>query len=177
MAYCKLREYSPNMSNLVTVNINSASLNFSAGHFTILSPITRERLHGHNYNLTAHLTVKIGINGMAFDYREYKNNLITIIKPLNQYFLLPSKSPYLKIEDAKNLWLAHFNQEIIPFLKDDVIILPISNITIEELANWILGELIAASTKLSLHNIQAISLSVANGPGYSATAMWQHINS
>ena len=40
----------------------------------------------------------------------------------------------LKLEEDGDYWIAHFNHKKLPFLKEDVVILPLTNITIEELS-------------------------------------------
>lgn len=70
------------------------------------------------------------------------------------------------------MWLAHFGQEKIPFLKRDVVILPLCNITIEELSYWFLSELIHDKNELEQYRIQTITIRVFNGPGQSGGSKW-----
>lgn len=160
------------MTRLATLQLHREALTFSAGHFTILSPTERENLHGHNYSVSAEFHIFIDENGMAFDYRYYKQKLARLADQIDRCFLLPEKSPYLPIEDAGEYWIAHFQQENIPFLKRDVVILPVCNITIEELSYWFLQALIHNETELNSHNIQGIVIQVYNGPAHSAAARW-----
>src|SRR4051812_33019918 len=96
------------VTRLATLQLHREAISFSAGHFTILSPTERETLHGHNYSVSATFQVLLHENGMSFDYRYYKNILASICKKIALRFLLPGKSQYLRIEDAGNLWIAHF---------------------------------------------------------------------
>src|SRR5438477_11730764 len=107
------------MSRLTTVELHKELFNFSAGHFTIFSATDREDLHGHNYQVNVALEVLLTEHGLMFDYRFYKNKLLAICQKLDRRFLLPSQSEYLKLEETEKMWLAHFNQEKIPFLKRD----------------------------------------------------------
>lgn len=155
------------MKRLATVELHSEEHSFSAGHFTIFTATQREDLHGHNYNVTVSMQVEINDNGMAFDYRLYKQKLRAICDQLDRRFLLPSQSKYLRMEDTGDMWIGHFNQERIPFLKRDVVILPICNVTIEELSNWFLEQLTQDKTELVLHGIQNMTVKVFNGPSQS----------
>jgi len=152
------------------VKLHKDEFNFSAGHFTIFSATSREDLHGHNYNVSLTMHVLIGDNGLAFDYRIYKKKILTLIEKLDRKFLLPEHSKFLKIEEAGDMYLAHFNHEKIPFLKRDIVILPITNVTIEELSHWFLQQLTKDTPELKEHGIQKIKLSVFNGPGQSGAA-------
>jgi len=161
------------VSRLATLQLHREALQFSAGHFTILSPTERENLHGHTYSLSAAFQVQLHADGMNFDYRYYKNKLLMLSDHIDRRFLLPGKSRYLRIEDAGDLWIAHFNQERIPFLKRDIVILPIGNITIEELSGWFLNQLIQDQEELNRYQIRSITIQVYNGPGHSGAAHWQ----
>lgn len=158
---------------LASLDIHKEEFSFSAGHFTIFSATDREPLHGHNYNVSLTFHFAVNQEGLSFDYRSYKMKMRALCKELNTYFLLPSKSPYLKLEDTGDYWIAHFNQKELSFLKEDTVILPLSNITIEELSHWFLGRLLESATELEAHNIHGITVSVYNGPGQSSGASWQ----
>lgn len=158
---------------IASLDIQKEEFSFSAGHFTIFSATDREALHGHNYYVSLHFECLIEENGLSFDYRYYKKQMKTLCEQLDRHFLLPSESPYLKLEDGQDYWYAHFNGQKIPFLKQDVRILPLSNITIEELSNWFLQQLLSDKTNLALHKIKKVSVNVFNGPGQSGGASWQ----
>lgn len=161
-----------NVTRKSIVEIHKDEISFSAGHFTIFGATEREDMHGHNYNVSVALHTILADNGLSFDYRFYKNILLNLSKQLDRRFLLPAHSPFLTLKEAGNLWLAHYNHEDIPFLKRDVIILPITNITIEELSQWFLQQLIEDQEQIKNHHIHAITVKVYNGPGQSGAASW-----
>lgn len=161
------------MTRLATVELHKEELNFSAGHFTIFSETDREDLHGHNYHLHAIFNVQLNNNGLAFDYRIYRKKLLALCKKLDLHFLLPSQSRYLKLEETDDMWFAHFNNERIPFLKRDVVVLPICNVTIEELSYWFLDQLIQDQEELKTYSIHSIEIRVFNGPGQSGGSKWE----
>jgi 6-pyruvoyltetrahydropterin/6-carboxytetrahydropterin synthase len=158
------------VGRLTVVEIQKEENNFSAGHFTIFSATDREDLHGHNYYVSLALTVMIDDNGLAFDYRIYKRKLQALCKLLDRKFLLPSQSKYLHLEDTGDMWVGHYGDEKIPFLKRDVVILPITNVTIEELSHWFLEQLTEDKQMIAQHGINDITIKVFNGPGQSGSA-------
>ncbi len=99
--------------------------------------------------------------------------MLTLCAELDRHFLLPAHSPYLQLEDTTDYCIAHFNGKKIPFLKEDVIILPLTNITIEELSNWFLEKMLADKTELNEHGIHGITVKVYNGPGQSCGSRWK----
>lgn len=160
------------MKRFANLEIHKDEFSFSAGHFTIFSATEREQLHGHNYYVSIAFNICIEQNGLSFDYRIYKKKILALCDKLDRHFLLPQFSPYLKIEEEGDYWLAEFNHKKLPFLKDDVIILPLTNITIEELSHWFLQNIITDKNELSLHAIHGIEVKVYNGPGQSSGATW-----
>lgn len=161
------------MTRSAIIKLHKDEFNFSAGHFTIFSATVRENLHGHNYYVSAEIEALVDDNGLTCDYRIYKKKILALCAQLDLRFLLPAYSKYLKLEDTGDMWLAHFNNEKIPFLKRDILILPVTNISIEELSNWFLQQLIENPAELIEYRIQRIKLSVYNGPGQSGSAIWQ----
>ena len=57
-----------------------------------------------------------------------------------------------------------------PLLKEDVVILPLTNITIEELSHWFLQGILENQPEIERHAIHGITVKVYNGPGQSGGA-------
>ncbi len=158
---------------LTTIEIQKESMQFTAGHTTIFSATEREPLHGHRYQVYLALTTRIEDNGMTFDYRYYKTLMRDLCRHLNQRFLMPKFSPFLQFAEDRDYYYFTFNHKKIPFLKEDVLIMPLTNITIEELSRWFVGELTKDQEALLNHRIQAITVKVFSAPGQSASHHWQ----
>lgn len=164
------------MAQLTTIELYKESMKFSVAHFTIFSATEREPLHGHNYQVYAAISTVVESNGLTFDYRYYKNKLNDLCKTLNQSVLLPQQSEFLQIEEDDTYLIAHFNGEKIPFIKNDVTLLPLCNITVEELSRWFIEHLIADKDELNRHHIQEIVIKVSTGPGQSGSGHWKKDN-
>jgi len=156
-----------------TIEMQSPELKFASGHFTIFSATERETLHGHNYHVHANFSFPIGENGINFDYRYYREKLKHLCKSLHLKTLLPERSPHLQIEPADDYYHVYFADDKMIFLTKDVTIVPLRNVTIEELAHWFLEHLCADTDTLKQHDIHRITLKVFNGPGQAGSASWQ----
>ena len=156
----------------VAIRLDKETMKFSAGHFTIFGPGERERLHGHNFKVAVVLHACVGDNGLCFDNGIYKQKLVALCRELNEYFLLPGRSPFLVIEEQEDGLVAVFGRERIPFLRADVLVLPVANVTVEELASYLLDRLVGDGGEVAGHGIDAIELEVASGPGQGATMRW-----
>ena len=157
-----------------TVELQKEVMKFSAGHTTIFSATEREPLHGHMYTVSLALTTEVEHNGMTFDYRYYKKRIIELCRHLNQTFLMPTLSPYLTHEEDEEYHYFTFNHKKIPFLKEDVTLMPLVNITVEELSRWLLEQLIIDEQELKKHKIQHIILKVFSAPGQGASHEWHY---
>ena len=157
---------------LTTVELQKESMRFSAGHTTIFSATEREPLHGHWYGVYLALTTWVEENGMTFDYRYYKEKIHALCRHLNQTFLMPTNSPFLTMAEDEEYYYFTFNHKKIPFLKEDITLLPLTNITVEELSRWFVNELIRDTEELNRHRIQRIEVKVFSAPGQSANHIW-----
>lgn len=158
---------------LTTVELKKQSMKFSAGHTTIFSATEREPLHGHMYEVYLALTTWVEENGMTFDYRHYKERIHVLCKHLNQTFLMPQFSPFLHYDQDDEYYYFTFNNKKIPFLKEDVTLMPLTNITVEELSRWFVTELIKDKEELAKHRIEKVVVKVFSAPGQSASHEWQ----
>ncbi len=157
---------------LTTVELHKESMKFSAGHTTIFSATEREPLHGHMYGVYLALSTWVEENGMTFDYRYYKERIHQLCRQVNQIFLMPQYSPFMSYEEVGDYYYFTFNHKKIPFLKEDVKLMPLTNITVEELSRWFVNELIKNTEELEKHRIERVVVKVSSAPGQSASHEW-----
>ncbi|HET8764448.1 MAG TPA: 6-carboxytetrahydropterin synthase [Rhodanobacter sp.] len=157
----------------VTLRLAKENMKFSAGHFTIFGPGERERVHGHDFRVAVRVQARVGDNGLCFDYGLLKRRIVELCRELNEWMLLPGESPLLRIERDGALLHAVFGAERIPFLAADVQVLPLANISVEELARYFLGRLLEDRAQVDAFRIDALDVEVASGPGQGATVSWQ----
>ncbi|MCL2923877.1 MAG: 6-carboxytetrahydropterin synthase [Trichodesmium sp. MAG_R04] len=159
---------------MTKIELFKQAMNFSAGHFTIFSESERENLHGHNFSVYVMFEAAVMENGIAFNYGIYKKIILNLCQLLDEVVLLPLKSPYLRIEESDEYIYAFFNRgkEKIPFLRRDVKLLPMRNITVEELSQWFLQQLLIDVEKNQEHFIQAVEVKIFSGPGQSGSSFW-----
>ena len=158
------------MSRLTTLHIDKESHKFSAAHYTIFSATERERLHGHNYSVSARIVAPMGENGFAADYNVYKGRLAGVCNDLDEYMLLAGESPHQRIREEEENYRVTFAGVDMLFLRSDTLVLPICNATVEEFSYYLLGQLLRASEGDDLVEVE---LGVASGPGQRASALWR----
>lgn len=158
------------MSRLTTLHIDKEAHKFSAAHYTIFSATERERLHGHNYSVSARIVAPMGSNGFAADYNVYKRRIASLCDSLDEYMLLAGESPHQTITQSGDHYCVRFNSEDMQFLRSDTLVLPISNATVEEFSYYLLQKLLEASAGDDLVELE---VAVASGPGQRASATWK----
>lgn len=159
------------MNQLTTIELSKEYLKFSAGHFTIFSSTERERLHGHNFAVSASIVAPVGDNGLCFSYGEFKAKLQSLCEALDEFMLLPGLSPHLKISETGNEYLVQFNGEQMRFLISDTLVLPIRNATVEEFARYLLSQLMKDGD-ISTYDVREIEMKVSSGPGQWGSCQW-----
>ncbi len=161
---------------LTVIELKKEAMNFSAGHFTIFSATERENMHGHNYQVSIFLSTFLDTQtGLSFDYRFYKKYILTLCKKLDETFLMPGKSLYLTWKEENGYIWFTFNNQKIPFLPSDVTIIPVSNITVEELSGWFIQEMLKNTAQLKKDRIHKIIVKVFSGQGQSGSSCWEDV--
>lgn len=157
------------MTRLTTLHIDKEAHKFSAAHFTIFSATERERLHGHNYSVSARIVAPMGPNGFSADYNVYKSRIRKLCDRLDEYMLVAENSPYQLLERDEQEVRVTFNGKTLHFPADETLVLPVVNVTVEELAHFLLGQLLSDSTGEGLVEVE---LGVSSGPGQVGSAVW-----
>ncbi len=155
-----------------TIEIEKEYLHFSAAHFTIFSATERERLHGHNFFVAINVTSEVGDNGMCFDYNDLKKKLRNMCEQYDEYMLIPAASPHLRIEEDDTRYILKFADETLTYHKADCLLLPILNVTVEELSSHLLDLLLADKEAMTAMKLSEIELKVSSGPGQWGVAKW-----
>lgn len=154
------------------IEIAKEDMHFSAAHFTIFSASERENLHGHDFFVAADAVGPIGEDGLCFDYNALKSRLRTLCEALDEIVLLPADSPHLTVAEEDGGVTVTFAGERLRFLRRDVKLLPVRNVTVEELARYFIDELAADDGFRDLP-IDSLQLRVSSGPGQWAGVTWQ----
>ncbi len=156
-----------------TIEISKEYLHFAAAHFTLFSATERENLHGHNFHVTLDANAAIANDGLTFDYNILKKALKALCDELDEQVLMPTQSPYLQIENDASYTYVVFNGERIPFLERDLTLLPVRNITVEEMAQYFLDHLLTRPDIQAL-DINHLLLRCSSGEGQWASANWHN---
>lgn len=160
------------MNRLTTIEIEKQYLHFSVAHFTIFSATSRERLHGHNFRIAARITGEVDDNGLCFDYAIYKKILQKLCARYDEYTLIAEKSPHLQISEDGDFYNVIHNRITMPLLKAETLLLPIRNVTIEEMSHYLLYEVLGDYQLVDELKITKFEMRVSSGPDQWGVAQW-----
>jgi len=161
------------MERLTTIYIDKESHKFSAAHFTIFSATERERLHGHNFAVSARIVAPVDDNGLTGDYAVYKAQLKKLCDTFDEFTLIPSNSPYLEVSEEGDYYRVVHDKDVLLLLKADTQVIPVRNTTVEDLSDFLLGILVEDKAFLETQDIREIEVLVSSGPGQTGSAVWR----
>ncbi len=142
-------------------------LRFSAAHFiTFMGKC--ERLHGHNYALSVELVGELTEDAYVFDFVELKNILRGVCDSLDHRFLIPMENEHLRIKESVKEWEVRFGERRYVFPAQDVLPLPVDNITAERLAEYVCDQVVEKLGAQGATNLSAITVGIEKAPGQTA---------
>lgn len=142
---------------------------FSCAHMTVFPDGTKERLHGHNYQVGAVLELAdVGFAHMV-PFAAIKDALAAICLEFRERVLIASLNPFHEtVRDDAELELRLCGQRYV-FPRADVLLLPIDNVSAEALAAHLCDRLVATlAPSLPPGVVQAVEVSVHESPGQGA---------
>ena len=125
------------MSESYHVHLNKEYLVFSAAHFITFNGNVCERLHGHNWRVSAEIHGPLDENEYVVDFIALRDTLKVIVDELDHRMLLPTDHPWIKVDSNDKEVEVTFEDRRWVFPKEDCVILPIPNTTAERIAGYI----------------------------------------
>jgi 6-pyruvoyltetrahydropterin/6-carboxytetrahydropterin synthase len=156
----------------VSHRIERSDLKFAVAHFTLFSATERERLHGHNYYVGLTLRGKANEAGLFSDYTLFREAMLELCQELNEHMLLPAKSPFLRIETCGDVYKVYFHKDVMQFLVKDTLVLPLKNISNEELCRFMLNRLLVEISEEERMCLESMTVSVSSALGQQTELTW-----
>jgi 6-pyruvoyltetrahydropterin/6-carboxytetrahydropterin synthase len=160
-------------SSQFKVRVTKDSLVFSAGHFITFNGDHCERIHGHNYRLAVEVEGDLDENHYVFDFIALRDISQAIVAELDHRMLLPTQSPYIRLEDDGPNWRARYKDRSWSFPRDECVLLPVTNTTAELLADYIAGRVRQAIGERGLPLPRVLRAEVEECCGQSAEVEWR----
>jgi 6-pyruvoyltetrahydropterin/6-carboxytetrahydropterin synthase len=144
---------------------------FSCAHATIFPDGTKERLHGHNYQIA----VALDVDDVAFDamipFAPIKDALGALCAEWKERVLIAERNKFVEIvrRDATEIEVRMCGDRyVLP--AGDALFLPIDNISVEALAAHVAARLRGAlAGVLGRSHVRALEVTVTESPGQGAS--------
>jgi 6-pyruvoyl-tetrahydropterin synthase len=152
-----------------SVIVTKDYLKFSAAHF-IAYPGFRERLHGHNYQLTVRVEAELGADGYVLDFGTVKRSAKALCDELDERVIVPGESECVAVHVADGMVeMATEDGERFVFPEGDCRVLPVAHSSAEELAAYLLDRLrTMLAREVPTRTIRVLEVGVAEAPGQVA---------
>jgi 6-pyruvoyltetrahydropterin/6-carboxytetrahydropterin synthase len=125
-----------------SIDLKKQAFKFSAAHFLIFPDGSAERLHGHNYQVAVEIEGALSRHGLVIDFKAVKPVIRELVDELDEHWLVPGEHHELRaarLGDGTTEVL--YRERIYRAPDEDVIILPMNNVSAENLATWVGREL------------------------------------
>lgn len=143
---------------MYSIKIEKQYLHFCAAHFVIFDAENREAIHGHNYYVTADFFGEKMTDGKLIDISLIKPVIREFCDELDHLMILPEKNKFIKIESSKENILVKHHKSSFSFPKEEVLLLPLENTTMECMAEYLAEKLIDHVVKLSNGNVSSFEI-------------------
>ena len=143
----------------------NGNFTFSAAHAG-LHDGEFEPLHGHSFAVTLRLHGEPDETGMVCDFTKAKDLLASMIAPLKRRTLMPVSPPGGCCAHDGNQVVITCGTKHYSLPAGDVVLLPVSNTTTEQIAAWLLRELVPL---LDTPGLRRADLTLAEAADTSAT--------
>lgn len=156
------------MSESYSVRMTKDYLVFSAAHFITFAGNICERLHGHNYRVSAEVPGPLDENHYVIDFIALRDTLKSIVDELDHHMLLPISHPQIKVVADDRSVEATFEDRRWVFPRGDCILLPVPNTTAELVGRYIGRRLLDALEARTGHRPAVLRIELDECFGQSA---------
>lgn len=150
-------------------------LKFSSAHMTVFPDGTKERLHGHNFQVMLEFELHTTRLASLLDFGVVKQTLAQVCQALDQRLLLGSRCPALELirqEAGEVEFTLCGKRYVIP--EEEVALLPLENIVVETLAEELAFRLVALlGAHLKREVVAAMVVTVSESAGQGGSYRWE----
>ena len=153
------------------VSVSKDYLVFASAHFITFAGHRCEGLHGHNYR--ARVTIEGALDEEAwfvFDFVALKKLMRGLCDAIDHKVLLPLHNPKVQVvEDGDVVRVAYEGKPRYVFPRVDCALLPVTNTTVEMLAEMLAGQLENELKRLGAKGLTTMEMEVEENIGQAAT--------
>ncbi len=130
------------MEHRWSIALRKEDFRFSCAHFLIFPDGSKERLHGHNYQVSCRVEGALDGHGLVIDFNQVKPLVRALCQAFDERWLVPQDNPLLDIrpgDDGHTEVRFKDRRYLVP--SDEIVVLPLNNISVENLASHLAARL------------------------------------
>jgi 6-pyruvoyltetrahydropterin/6-carboxytetrahydropterin synthase len=135
-------------STRTSLHLYKQNFKFSSAHFLIFDEQRAEKLHGHNYEVRVDLGVDPSLDlktkGFFIDFNEFKKTIKDRLDQWDEKVLLPKANAEMKFALKSPSLEVRFRDRFYVFPENEVVLLPVTNTSVEQLSRLLAEEFFAA---------------------------------
>lgn len=155
-----------------TLHLAKQNFKFSAAHFLIFDETHAEKLHGHNYQVKVDIKAPSDeaqhSEGYFMDFNVFKKFIKARLDVWDEIVLLPQNHPDMKFKKTDKSLEVTFRDRFYVFPLNEVILLPVSNTSVENLSKILAEEFYAEFKQYGVQEVM-VSVEETQGQGASTT--------
>ena len=155
----------------VWLRVDRPEHKFSCAHMTIFPAGTKERLHGHNFQVAAAVQLGELRDELQLDFAQLKAVMASLCAELREHMLIAAHSPHVKVLSGQGpaMHVVVCGKRY-AFPADEVLLLPIANVVVEQLAVYLWQRVYQAMAELfDKAGVRAMEVTVTESPGQGAS--------
>lgn len=147
---------------------------FSSAHMTVFPDGSKERIHGHNFNVSIAFDLHTTALSAFLDFAEVKRCLVERCHAWDQRLLLAEHCPHFEriseTHDSFEFKLCG-KRYVIP--RDEVTVLPLENVVVETLAEAFAFEMVKAlGSHLKREVVESLTVTLTESEGQGGIYRW-----
>lgn len=155
-----------------TLLLAKQNFKFSAAHFLIFDEKHAERLHGHNYQVKVDISIpsekEHEKQGYFVDFNEFKKLIKARLDQWDEIVLLPGLQSEMKFTEKGQSLEVHFRDRHYLFPKNEVLLLPVNNTSVEQLSGLLAQDFLKLFKKFK---VQKVRVTVEETRGQAASTV------
>lgn len=159
--------------SMTTLHLAKQNFKFSAAHFLIFDETHAERLHGHNYQVRVDIKTPseqdLHAEGYFLDFNVFKKFIKARLDTWDEIVLLPAQHPDMHFKKTAKSLEVTFRDRFYVFPLNEVILLPVSNTSVEQLSRLLAEEFFAEFKKYGVAKVK-VYVEETRGQGASTIA-------
>lgn len=154
-----------------SLHLAKQNFKFSSAHFLIFDDKSAEKLHGHNYQVRVDLqtpSLEKTESGFFVDFNIFKTWIKARLDLWDEHVLLPAENPEMQFGESSGILEVRFRDRFYAFPRNEVILLPVTNTSVEELSRILAEEMFKEFSKYQVKKVR-VYVEETKGQGASTT--------